>query len=60
VSERDPAQRRQWHDRLDRLADGGEHGPHPCVVQQRLVGVDEGLVEGEPARAISGMQVEIR
>jgi hypothetical protein len=50
VSERDPAQPRQRHHPLDRLAYGGEQGPHPGVVQQRLVGVDEELVEGEPAR----------
>ena len=50
VAERDPAQPAQVGDPRRRQGDRGEQGALAAVEQERLVGVDQELVEGEPAR----------
>ena len=54
VTERDPAQPLDRHDPLDGFADAGKHRAVAGVEQQRLVVVDQELVEGEPVRADLG------
>ena len=45
VPERDPAQTLERKDALDRLTHQREHRPGPGVEQQRLVVIDEELIE---------------
>src|SRR4051812_34400113 len=54
VCERDPAQPLDRHDLLDGLAHEREQLAHTRVVEQRLFGVDQELVEGEAGRADVG------
>ncbi len=49
VAVADPAQARERHDPRQRLADPGIERAHAGVEQQRLLGVDQDLVEREPA-----------
>jgi hypothetical protein len=48
VAEGDPPQTIHGHDALHGFEHKREHRPRPGVKQQRLVGVDEELVEGKP------------
>src|SRR4029079_1157934 len=50
VAEHDPAQPLDGRDGRDRLGDEREHPARTGVVEQRLVGVDEELVESESRR----------
>ena len=54
VAERDPAQRLDRQDRGHRLGDEREHPADAGVEEQRLVGGDEELVEGEAVGAHLG------
>jgi hypothetical protein len=48
VAERDPAQAREREHGLDGLGDEREHALRAGVEQERVVVVDQELVEGEP------------
>ncbi|RNJ49157.1 hypothetical protein D1O30_05635 [Methylocystis hirsuta] len=50
MAEGNPAQPLDWHDRGQALRDARKQRTRPAMKQQRLVGVDEELVEGETGR----------
>jgi hypothetical protein len=56
VAEGDPAQAAYLHHPGDSLGDGREQRPLAAVEEQRLLGIDEELVEGEAVRPHRGQK----